>query len=56
MFNEYACGCIVSLFQGRVRICAGHRTTVDSNRKVWVLSTTGTSGKVVGRYPANGEK
>lgn len=56
MFNEYACGCIVSLVQGRVRVCSGHRNVVEHDGKKWVVRTAGPSGKVVQQYPANGEK
>lgn len=56
MFNEYACGCIVSLFQGRVRVCVGHRNVVELVGKEWVVRRSGPSGKVVQTYPANGEK
>lgn len=53
MFDEYACGCIVSLFQGRVRICGAHRP-----EKATGDGATGVMGRmpgVVRQYPANGE-
>lgn len=56
MFNEYACGCVVSPVQGRVRMCQGHRNVVELVGNKWVVRTSGPSGKVVQRYPANGEK
>ena len=53
MFDEYSCGCIVSMQQGRVRICVTHR----------IANATGSGGAenmgkmpgVVRQYPANGE-
>ncbi len=53
MFEEYRCGCIVSAFQGRVRICSTHRperATGDG-----ALAAAWTLRVVVRRYPANGE-
>lgn len=56
MFDEYACGCIVSPRQGRVRICSSHRNVVELVGKQWVVRTSGPTGKVVQSYPANGQK
>jgi hypothetical protein len=56
MFDEYSCGCIVSPFQGRVRICSMHHNVVELVGNKWVIRTSGPSGKIVQRYPANGEK
>lgn len=56
MFDEYSCGCIVSPFQGRVRMCSMHRNVVELVGSKWIVRTSGPSGKIVCRYPANGEK
>lgn len=53
MFDEYKCGCIVSPFQGRVRICLAHRperATGDG-----AVSSTAILRGIVRQYPANGE-
>lgn len=53
MFNEFACGCIVSLYQGRVRVCVAHRpetATGDGG-----VAGMGKMPKIVRQYPANGE-
>lgn len=52
MFREYPCGCIVSIQQGRVRICEQHRpeqATGDGADQTWVRKG---QPKL---YPANGE-
>lgn len=49
MFEEYTCGCIVSRFQGRVRICPSHFLARQEGKDAWALT------KVVARYPGNGE-
>ena len=51
MFEEYACGCIFSLFQGRVRVCPAHRTYTNEDRIKVILDPT---GRIVRLYPANG--
>jgi hypothetical protein len=56
MFEEFACGCILSRFQGRVRICLTHHNVVEYDGTKWVVRTSGPSGKVVQRYPGNGER
>lgn len=55
MFDEYACGCVLSPYQGRVRACVGHRNVVEYDGKRWVVLRSGPSGRVVRSYPANGE-
>lgn len=53
MFHEFACGCIVSRFQGRVRICPAHRPAKATGDGA--LASTDLLRYVVARYPANGE-
>lgn len=53
MYKEYACGCIVSQFQGRVRICAAHRPSKATGDGA--LQAAWTLRNVVATYPANGE-
>ncbi len=53
MFNEFSCGCIVSLFQGRVRICANHRPEKATGDGA--ISAMGRFPGIVRQYPANGE-
>lgn len=55
MFEEYSCGCILSRFQGRVRVCAGHRNVVEHDERGWRIIRRDPTDKVVCRYPANGE-
>lgn len=50
MFDEYDCGCIVSIRQGRVRICATHRTRIEDGRVIRLFPTS----EVIRRYPGNG--
>lgn len=62
MFEEYGCGCILSAFQGRVRVCGGHRNLIDyhtdpkTGAVTWTVKKFDPSGKIVARYAANGEK
>lgn len=56
MFDEYSCGCILSPYQGRVRICPSHRNVVEYDGQKWIVRSSGPSGKVVNRYAANGKK
>jgi hypothetical protein len=56
MFEEYSCGCILSCYQGRVRICRAHRNIVEHDGKKWTVLRFDPSGKIVCRYPANGKK
>lgn len=51
MFEEYRCGCIVSPFVGRVRICGSHRPEMATGDGA--VSTAALKG-VMKRYPANG--
>jgi len=52
MFEEYGCGCIVSRFVGRVRICLAHRPErATGDGGVWTSNLRG----VVKTYPAHGE-
>ena len=53
MFDEYKCGCIVSPFQGRVRICQAHRPEQATGDGA-VNSTAALRG-ILRQYPANGE-
>ena len=53
MFTEFKCGCIFSVYQGRVRVCPTHPNGPGQ--------ADGTGGalppklpKVIRRYPANG--
>lgn len=60
MFEEYSCGCIWSRFQGRVRVCGGHRNLieyyVDANGQTkWSIKRFDPTGKVVKTYAGNGE-
>jgi hypothetical protein len=52
MFDEFGCGCIVSPFVGRVRICAGHRPEKATGDGA--VLTMGKMPKVIRSYPANG--
>jgi hypothetical protein len=53
MFNEYSCGCIVSVFQGRVRICMTHRPDkATGDGAFWTMNKM---PRIVRQYPANGE-
>ena len=54
MFDEYGCGCIVSVQQGRVRFCAQHR--IERKAGSELLKPRAPTGKIVKQYPANGEK
>ena len=52
MFSEWKCGCIFSVFQGRVRICDTHKMPMaDGNGG----GHAGLSGGGRRHYPANGE-
>lgn len=53
MFHEFACGCIVSRFQGRVRICPAHRPAKATGDGA--MGSTDLLRYVVARYAANGE-
>ena len=56
MFEEYQCGCVWSRVQGRVRVCPGHRTVVEAaDDGRWIVVRFDPTGKVVRRFPANGE-
>lgn len=53
MYREYKCGCIVSEFQGRVRVCTTHRPS--SGDGIGGMSTTGNLRGKSKKYPANGQ-
>lgn len=52
MFNEFACGCIVSQFVGRVRVCGTHRPEMATGDGG--VANANLRG-IVKRYPAHGE-
>lgn len=52
MFNEFACGCIVSPEQGRVRICSVHRPQAATGDGA--VETVARFPGIVRQYPGNG--
>ncbi len=53
MFEEYGCGCILSVRQGRVRICGTHRPETATGDGA--IGSIANLRNIVRRYPANGE-
>lgn len=51
MFTEFKCGCIQSVYQGRVRICETHRPERADGSGGTI---EGKLPKVIREYPANG--
>ena len=54
MFREFKCGCIVSEYCGRVRICGTHRLAPGSSDGSGGMVSTALRGRVK-YYPAFGE-
>jgi hypothetical protein len=53
MFDEFSCGCVVSVYQGRVRICAVHRLEkAVGDGGAYLVPLRG----IVKSYPANGQE
>lgn len=59
MFSEFKCGCIMSAFQGLVRVCADHapeKSKAPTGDEGRLCNPAGVKlPKVIKRYPANGQ-